>query len=239
MPHHLDNMKTIHQHTKAVLLLLATGLMLFSCVNDWPDKTKKGPRHYNGIDVSHHQGKIDWEKVAQDTCVKFVYIKASQGASFLDSRYKRNIKGAQKHGLQCGSYHFFTMSAKAEDQFENFKKATKGCTQDLIPVVDEELHVNSNGRHRVVLTLGNLLKLFEAEYGCKPIIYCSHSSYLQIIKGDFDDYPIFIASYKSKAHIDDYHLWQFSEKGHIDGIKGYVDLDRFHKGVTLRDIELR
>ena len=101
-----------------------------------------------------------------------------------------------------------------------------------------ELNVNSKGRDRVVLTLGNLLKLFEAEYGCKPIIYCPYSSYLQIIKGDFDNYPIFIASYKSKAHIKEYQLWQFSDKGRIDGIKGYVDLDRFHKGVTIDDIKL-
>lgn len=225
----------------AIILVIAFGLVLSSCLNDdYPIPiAKKGNGGYNGIDVSHHQGKIDWGKVAQDTCVKFVYIKASQGGRFQDSRYKRNIKGAQKHGLKCGSYHFFTMSAKAKCQFKNFKKATKGCTQDLIPVIDVELHVNSKERHRVVLTLSNLLKLFEAEYGCKPIIYCSYSSYLQIIKGDFDDYPIFIASYKSKAHIDDYLLWQYSEKGHIDGIKGDVDLDRFHEGVSLKDIELR
>ena len=249
-------MKTEHHNT--VLLLATLCLALSSCVNDTPKTLNDGvvEGRYHGIDVSHHQGTIDWEKVSSDTCIQFVYIKATQGSTFQDPEYKTNMKQAQKHGLKCGSYHYFTMLSKSDAQFDNFKRTTAGYTQDLIPMVDVELDnkKDKNGwkingvhtskrmpkeRERVILTLSNLLNLFEKEYGCKPIIYCTYAAYVQVIKGEFEDYPIFLASYRSQAHFDDYLIWQYSEKGHVDGIEGYVDLDRFHEGVTLKDIELR
>ena len=236
--------------------LSAILLVSVSCTKKNPigHKVQYIQRNYNGIDVSHHQGKIDWELVAQDTCIKFVYIKATQGGSYKDPEYKRNIKGAQKQGLKCGSYHYFTMLSKAKDQFDNFKKATKRYVQDLIPVVDVELnHHDKNGwridgchtgknmpkeRERVILTLKNLLELFEKEYGCKPIIYCSYSSYVQVIEGNFDDYPIFFGNYAKKPRLKDYLIWQFTQHGHVNGIHGYVDLNVFHKGVSLTDLTL-
>lgn len=78
-----------------------------------------------GVDVSHHNGVIDWAKVAKDTNIVFVYIKATTGATHLDDCYKTNIKEARKNGLKVGSYHFFTSYSSAHAQFENFKKQAK------------------------------------------------------------------------------------------------------------------
>jgi len=94
-------------------------------------------------------------------------------------------------------------------------------------------------RERVLLTLSILLDLFEEEYGCKPLIYCSYASYVQVIEGNFEDYPIYLGNFADKPKIDDYWIWQYTEKGEIKGIEGHVDLDLFHDGIGLNDILLK
>ena len=61
---------------------------------------------YNGIDVSHHNGKINWKEVAKDKKIQYVYIKATTGATRVDERYASNVKNARENGLKVGSYHF-------------------------------------------------------------------------------------------------------------------------------------
>src|SRR6476660_2447595 len=61
-----------------------------------------------GIDVSHHQGEIDWPRVASDG-VRFAYIKASEGGTVPDHRFRENWVEAKKAGLRRGAYHFFTL----------------------------------------------------------------------------------------------------------------------------------
>ena len=96
--------KCFRRILEVCLFACLSAILLFSvsCTKKKPMRRKIQyiQRQYNGIDVSHHQGKIDWELVGQDTCVKFVYIKATQGGSYKDPEYKRNIKGAQKQGLK-------------------------------------------------------------------------------------------------------------------------------------------
>ena len=80
---------------------------------------------YSGIDVSHHNGKINWKEVAKDSNIKFVYIKATTGSTHTDDCYAYNIKNARENGLKVGSYHFFTSYSSAHKQFENFKSVAK------------------------------------------------------------------------------------------------------------------
>lgn len=99
---------------------------------------------YNGIDVSKYQGKIDWEKVASDPKIQFVYIKATEGARQVDNKYHDYVDDARKEGLKIGSYHYFIGRKPAKDQFRNFKKHIDKHTQDLIPMVDVEEAGNSS-----------------------------------------------------------------------------------------------
>ena len=96
-----------------------------------------------GIDVSHHQKTINWEKVAADN-VQFVYIKATEGATYQDPMFRKNIEGAQKAGLLVGVYHYFRMTSSPEEQFENFKNAMKGYEMDLVPMIDVERNDNKS-----------------------------------------------------------------------------------------------
>ena len=202
------------------------------------------PEHkgYDGIDVSKHQGKIDWSKVAEDKTIQFVYIKATEGRTMLDSRYHENIKGARKAGLKVGSYHFFTSWRTARDQFENFRKHIKRSEQDLIPMVDvEESGCRNASRSDLQKNLAEFMELMKAEYGCYPLLYSQYRFYNEKLAPEFNKYFIFMARYSSSEPVlrgnGKHNIWQYSERGKVSGIKGHVDLDRFVNGTTIKDIK--
>ena len=203
--------------------------------------TNEVVRRYDGIDVSKHNGKINWKKVAGDKCVKFAYIKASEGGTLGDRRYAYNIKEARKAGIKVGSYHFFTYRRTAKEQFENFRKRIDKRQQDLVPMMDVEEKGNRGcNKAKLQATLKELMELMKAEYGKYPLLYSGHQFYNTYLAPEFNNYYLFIARYgggKPKVKGGGrWNIWQYSETGHIDGIKGKVDLDCFAPGTSLRDI---
>lgn len=188
-----------------------------------------------GIDVSKYQEKVNWTKVVKNGKIKFVYIKATEGASIKDSKYKSHLEGAKKAGLKVGSYHVYSPKTTAYQQFANFKSVVPKKKQDLIPVLDIEARYGDN---LYMARVDKLLELMEKEYGAKPIIYTSENVYLRHFSGKkYAKYHIFIANYKRKPSVR-YTLWQHSETGSVPGVKGYVDLDKFHPRHSLYDITL-
>ena len=188
-----------------------------------------------GIDVSKFQGTIDWKKVAKSKKVKFVYIRATEGTSIKDPNYKSNIDSARKAGILVGSYHVYSSKTSAYTQFANFKSVVVKKKQDLIPVLDIEGH--HSGRLDMA-RVNKLLQLMEKEYGVKPMIYTSEKVYHEHFSGKkYLAYHIFIANYKGTPTTR-YTLWQHSMTGRISGIKGDVDLSKFHKKHSLYDILL-
>jgi lysozyme len=107
-----------------------------------PERTRFPIR---GIDVSHHQGTIDWPKVAADD-VAFVYLKASEGGDHRDREFGRNLAEAKKIGLPVGAYHFFSFCRPAADQAKNFLDAVPPGATELPPVVDLEFYGNCERR---------------------------------------------------------------------------------------------
>lgn len=93
----------------------------------------------DGIDVSRHQGVIDWKETSRSLPKKaFVYIKCTEGATLTDRNYRINATQAKSNKLYVGGYHYFRMTSSAHDQFINFKKALDSIDFDLIPMVDVE-----------------------------------------------------------------------------------------------------
>ena len=82
-----------------------------------------------GIDVSKHNGKIDFEKVAADD-YQFVFIKASEGKTYRDEAFERNYQGARDAGLMVGAYHFFRKNRTGEEQAANLLSVIKGKPRD-------------------------------------------------------------------------------------------------------------
>lgn len=204
-------------------------------------KTVRSNGPYDGIDVSKHQGKIDWETVSQDGNIQFVYIKATEGASLVDKRYERNIKEARKAGMTVGSYHFFNTRRSAAQQFENFRKHVRKDWQDLIPMVDvEESGCRGASRQQLQQSLSEFMELMKSEYGKYPLLYSQYRFYNEKLAPEFNRFFIFMARYSETEPTlrgkGKYNIWQYSERGHVKGIKENVDLDRFANGTSLKDI---
>jgi len=188
---------------------------------------------YYGIDVSHHQGRIDWSQVAlsnaeSDCPVKFVIIKATEGGTFVDPDFETNLKGAREAGFVCGVYHFFnpsTPAGKQADFYINNVKLNKG---DFAPVVD----VERTGRSDKELQdgLSEFLSIIEKHYGVKPIIYASAKFRKRHLDSDrFNYYPVWIAHYYVVRPDSDvkWRIWQFTDRARVNGIAEYTDLNVF------------
>lgn len=207
-------------------------LLLLMCLCSFGIQAQQ---HTRGIDVSKFQGKINWTKVAKDSSVKFVYIKATEGTSIQDPYYKTNISKAKKAGLLVGSYHLYSSKTTAYQQMANFKKMAKKSEQDLVPVLDIEGH--HSGR-LYMERVDKLLELMEKEYGVKPMIYTSEKVYKLHFSGKkYRNYHIFIANYRRTPSVR-YTLWQYTETGHISGISGCVDFSKFDRNHSLSDIKM-
>ena len=89
-----------------------------------------------GIDVSHYQGTIDWAKV-KASGVQFAYIKATQGASFVDPKLAENVEGAASVEIPIGLYHVFVANS-GEEQEHNWVKATRQYPAQLPAWLDVE-----------------------------------------------------------------------------------------------------
>ena len=188
-----------------------------------------------GIDVSKFQGTVNWSKVAKDSTIKFVYVRATEGTSIQDAYYRTNITKAKKAGLLVGSYHVYSSKTTAYQQMANIRKMVKKSEQDLIPVLDIEGH--HSGR-LYMERVDKLLELMESEYGVKPTIYTSERVYkTHFAIKKYAKYHIFIANYRGYPTTR-FTLWQYTEKGHCNGISGYVDFNRFHRNHSLSDIKM-
>lgn len=189
-----------------------------------PTKRRDDGRKCDCIDVSNHQGRIDWKKVTTYKNIQFVYIKATEGATLVDKLYARNIREARKYGLKVGSYHYLRNTSLIHDQFENFKRTAKKDLQDLLPMVDMEEDVHRD-------SIKAFCNLIEEYYGKQPVIYSANSWYNFYCAPDFNDHIKMIGRLGRKPSISGkgtYEIWQYSNYGYVPGIYYPVDLGRLH-----------
>lgn len=200
------------------------------------NKSKKVSFDIYGIDVSHHNGTIDWEMVFEKGLinkkpVSFVFIKATEGKNFLDKNYKRNIKESRNQGFICGSYHFYRPEINSITQFNNFKSVVKLKKGDLAPVLDVELRGNLS-YEKYQQGILNILELMENYYGIKPILYTSPVFYASLSNNEkVKEYPLWLSSYTeytANQNFDRLSFLQYTNHGKVAGIKGLVDLNGFN-----------
>ncbi len=198
--------------------------------------------HVHGIDLSHYQGEVFWEAIGDNSKMAYVYLKATEGGDRIDDKYEQNIELAHKYGLKVGSYHFFRPKTPLKLQLENFKAQCRPSQQDLIPMIDVETKQGlSNDAFRD--SLMTFLTMVEEAYHQKPLVYTGTNFYNRYMSGIMNGYKLMIAQYSSNEPVlndgNDYMLWQYTGKGHIDGIRGYVDKSRFMGRHGLREIRYR
>lgn len=195
----------------------------------------------HGFDMSHHQGDVNWKLVAQDPNAGFIFLKATEGSNFVDRLYKYNFKEAKKAGLKVGSYHFFRPNIRGEQQYENFISVVDYKKQDLLPIIDVEVHPSSVSLSTFYSRLERMLELVTKKIGRRPIIYTGKNFYNKYFaNGRFKDYPFMIAAYTMDEPVlnnnDDYIIWQYTATGRAKGVRGDVDISRFRGNHSLDEI---
>lgn len=190
----------------------------------------------HGIDVSKHQGKIDWTVIhesplAANVRLEFVFIKATEGITIQDKRFKANYAAAHATHLRVGAYHFFIPWRDPVQQADNFVNTVKLKSGDLPPVLDVESSHPLKSDEQTIRDIDTWLQLVKKEYGVMPIIYTNRRFYQRFIRGHFDEYPLWLAHYSSEQLSGDITgklwFWQYSELGKLNGIKGKVDYNVF------------
>jgi lysozyme len=198
--------------------------------------------HIHGIDLSHYQGNVFWEAIGDNSKMAYVYLKATEGGDRVDDKYKENIEIAHRYGLKVGSYHFYRPRIAQETQLANFMAQCRPGDQDLIPMIDIETR-SGLSQEAFTDSLFKFLDLIEEAYKQKPLIYVGTNFYNNNLQNKLNDYKIMVAQYTQREPVlsdnRDITIWQYTGKGHINGITGYVDKSRFLGKHRLREIRFR
>jgi lysozyme len=182
-----------------------------------------------GIDLSHHQGNVNWDKLIK--CKPhFIFCKVTEGNSHKDTKYSYYSAQARKNDIIMGAYHFFSYKSSGKLQANYFIKHSKLQKGDLPYVLDAEYEYKYQMPNQKVVTqeLLSFLETVENKTGVRPIIYCEKEFYGKYLKDHVKKkYPLWICDFKRKPKTD-YLFWQKTDNFKVDGIKGGVDFSVFN-----------
>ena len=183
-----------------------------------------------GIDVSKHNGDIDFNQVRDDD-YQFVYIKASEGMTYKDDAFDRNYRAARKAGLKVGAYHFFRKNRTGEEQASNLLSAIRGKELDLPLVIDlEDDWGNGAGvsRQEALERVMDMIEVLNGK-GYQVMIYTNLDGYNKYYKDMLGDHDLWLCSFTSPDQLTSlpHCFQQFSHEGSVRGIEGKVDLNVF------------
>ncbi|HEX2294006.1 MAG TPA: GH25 family lysozyme [Actinomycetota bacterium] len=190
----------------------------------WRPPLQEGERY--GIDVSSHQGRVDWARVAADG-IEFAYLKASEGGDFVDERFAENWEGAAAAGLDRGAYHFFTLCTAGDVQARHFLAVAPPEEGALPPAVDLELAGNCGARPPAVAVraeLDRFLSLVETAWGQEIVLYVGEDFEERYPGRDRLGRPLWLRRFLVRPD-GDWWIWQLHGRARVDGVEGGVDLD--------------
>jgi len=180
-----------------------------------------------GVDISHHQGSIKWEKVRQQK-PHFIFIKATEGVTIQDSKYAQNYREARKLGILVGSYHFFTYRSNGAAQARNFLAKAKHKNGDLPLVLDAEFARRMPSKRVVANELIAFINVIYHRTNHYPIIYCDYDYYRLYLRNRLPkSIKLWIVDYIGRPDCN-WTFWQTTNKFKLAGIRGSVDFNLFN-----------
>ncbi len=227
-----------------IISLLISALPMYPTVAAVKADIKHNPKFdeaviEHGIDVSYHQGEIDWKKVKADG-IQFAFIRVANrftvsGKLGTDTKAYENMKGAKEAGIPFGVYifsHAITVK-EAREEADYILEIIDGYDIELPVVFDFEYYPGGrlekaklSDTQRTNICLEFCKKVEKAGY--TPMVYANKS----MLKDDLNAaaisqfYPIWLAHYTKKTDYDgDYEYWQYTSSGEVDGISGRVDMN--------------
>ena len=213
-------------------LFLCLSLVIVSACSAPSIEAPERPEDFalQGIDVSHHQGRIDWNTVAE-AGIAFVYIKATEGTDWIDPRGASNWGSAKDAGLQVGAYHYYLLCKPGGQQADHFIDHVPLDAGALPPVIDLE-HAQNCGldqpAEEVRAEISVMISKLRRHYGKDPVLYTTHSFYRDWLENAFPANPIWIRDIQAYPILPDgrhWTIWQYSHRGRVPGIDGEVDLN--------------
>lgn len=196
-----------------------------------------------GIDVSHHQGVIDWKEVVKNAPpIDFSFIKATEGTTYTDPKFKVNALGAAEAGIPLSYYHFATLNTNnvAQDAKQEAEYFLSVIKQSILPsprlplVLDIESNKAGLSKNDVA---GWITSFFDTlkQHGENNFVLYSYTPFLDAnlpSNHNFGNTRLWLAAYTNKPQPilpvgwKEQWLWQYSAKGAIRGITGNVDLNK-------------
>lgn len=187
-----------------------------------------------GVDVSHYQGTVEWERLAEQD-LDFAFIKATEGSSHVDECFYDNWLEAGKTDLSIGAYHFFSFDSDGKKQAEFYIDTVGSLNGKIAPAVDVEFYgdkeSNPPSKDEVVEQLGKMLEILEEHYQTKPIIYTTYKAYNAYIKDEFEEYPLWIRNVYYQPFFTAgkrWAFWQYTDTAVLEGYQGtekYIDMN--------------
>ena len=190
-----------------------------------------------GIDISSHQGEIDWAAVAADG-VDFAMLRIgnrgyTSGSISQDGRFEENFQAARENGIRLGVY-FFSQAVSAEEAREEAEQvlAWLDGRQLECPVAYDWEHITSDTGARTDTVDGETVTACAIAFcqtietaGYTPLIYCNGMlGYLSYDVEQLQDYELWYAEYASyPSFAYALTMWQYTDEGAVDGVSGPVD----------------
>ena len=185
-------------------------------------------RPVRGVDVSHHQGDVDWERVRRDR-IEFAYLKATEGSGFTDPRFLANARAARSAGLRVGGYHYFSTCSPGAPQGEHFARVLDAApARSMPPAIDLELLGNcSDPPPRPVLLdeVRAFIDVVERRTGQRVVVYAYPEFETRYRFADALDRRQWVRRIGNRPPSRDWFIWQKDDQAVIDGISGPADLN--------------
>ena len=225
--------RPIHDVLSAMGFLVVICLLVFSSIWAYRQFISTppyvDPEKYpvRGIDISRHNGDIDFKKVA-DSGIEFVFIKASEGTDHSDAKFEENFDKAREAGLKTGAYHFFRFDSDGVDQAINFLNIVGDRQPELGLVIDVEKtgnpgNISPDDIKKNLASMVDYMNLL----GHRIMIYTNHEGYYDYISEILPGYPLWICRFMENPINAEWTFWQHNHHGKVPGIKGDTDLDAF------------
>lgn len=189
-----------------------------------------GGKRVEGIDVSHHNGTIDWKKV-QAAGIGFAFIRVSDGTGVNDTQFAANWAGAKSQDMVRGVYQYFrgSQSGTAQANLLLSKMGTLGAG-DLPPVCDIE-ELDGVSVNTLVTQVRAWMTTVQTRTGMTPIIYTA-PAFWNSLNASFPDNDLWVAHWGVSAPTVPngwaaWNFWQYTASGTVSGITGAVDRNVF------------
>ncbi len=192
-----------------------------------------------GIDVSNHNGEIDWKKV-KEAGYQFAFLKATEGIDWVDATFAKNRQAARDAGLSVGYYHYYRPNDTVDEQVANFVKTVGKAEPNMLRLVidaeDEKIWKPYPLEQRVKM-IDEWCQKVQKELGVTPqiTVYGSPNFFNGMLQNapQLAKYDLWIANYNVAEPTvpkpwSNWAFWQYTEKGKVPGINGDVDINMYN-----------